>query len=141
MWGVSDAATKPPVTERGDIDAVAALLTRMIAEGQGEAAVAIVVRLLTSLRAEVDALQHKLQAALRMLYGRRSEKLTEAERAELAALLGDAAKPDGAAPSPLVGGEAKPAKKALPKGTAHGRGGKPKGLPEERTPARRDGGG
>lgn len=146
MRAVSDDATTAPVTERSDIDAVAALLTRMIAEGQGESAVAIVVHLLTQMRAEIDALQHKLQAALRMLYGRKSEKLTAADQAELAKLLGDAAKPEGntakpegdaakpeggASPSP-VGDKAKPTKKPLPKEARHGRGGKPAGLPERR---------
>ena len=126
-------ASKPEAPKRAEIDAVAEVLRRMIADGRGDDAVALVVTLLIQMRAEIDALQHKLQVTLRMLYGRKSEKLTEAERAELAGLLGDDAKPEGGTrPKPAEDG-AKPAKKPLPEGAAHGRGGKPTGLPEQRT--------
>jgi hypothetical protein len=131
---MADDAPPPTAPDHAEIDAVASVLRRMIADGHGDDAVALVVKLLVGMRAEIDALQHKLQVTLRMLYGRRSEKLTEAERAELTALLGDEAKPDGAA-RPAAGNGAKPAKKPLPEGAGHGRGGKPSGLPEERTKA------
>jgi len=136
---VPDAAQKNAALDRSDIDAVGALLTRMIAEGQSEAAVSLVVELLSALRDEVDTLGHKLQAALRLLYGRKSEKLSAQDRAELAALLdAAAAKPDDATPPEPAsgggsGGAAKPAKKPLPEGAEHGRGGMPEGLPKRRT--------
>ena len=133
---MTDDAPKPAAPDRAEIDAVAQVLRRMIADGHGDDAVALVVTLLTQMRAEIDALQHKLQVALRLLYGRRSEKLTEAERAELAALLGDGAKPDGAARPPTAEGGAKPAKKPLPEDARHGRGGKPAGLTEHRSATR-----
>jgi transposase len=131
---MADDAPPPSAPDRAEIDAVASVLRRMIADGHGDDAVALVVKLLTQMRAEIDALQHKLQVALRLLYGRKSEKLTEAERAELAALLGDEAKPDAARP-PAADGGSKPTKKPLPPGAGHGRGSKPEGLPEERTKA------
>jgi transposase len=145
--------------KRGERDAVASVLRRLIAEGRGEEAVTLGVDLLTRMREELDALHHKLQVSLRMLYGRRSEKLSAADRAQLAALLSDnaatgntatdtatnAATSDTATSDTATsdtatsdtgtgntadGANAKPAKKPLPPGAAHGRGGKPSGLPE-----------
>ncbi len=134
------AATTPPAPDRSDLDAVRALLVRMIAEGQGDDAVALVIQLLSDMRDENVTLMHRLREALRMLYGRRSEKLTPQDKALLSRMVGVEPTPDGDAsadPTASSGdgatGSSKP-KKTLPEGAAHGRGGdKPKGLSEKRT--------
>ncbi len=119
--------------DRSDLDAVRDLLARLIAEGQGDEAVALVIRLLSELRDENVSLQHRLREALRRLYGRSSEKLNAKDQALLARVLGD-----DATPSPPAGSEgaktppekgAKGAKKPLPEGAAHGRGERPTKLP------------
>ncbi len=64
------------------------------------------VDLLTRMREELDALHHKLQVSLRMLYGRRSEKLSAADRAQLAALLSDNTATDNSATGNTATGNA-----------------------------------
>jgi hypothetical protein len=55
-----------------DLDAVRALLVRLIAQGQGDEAVTLVIHLLSELRDENVTLQQRLREALRRLYGRSS---------------------------------------------------------------------
>lgn len=133
---VTASMPPPPVPDRSDLEAVRVLLMRLIADGQVDDAVALVMGLLSDLREENLSLLHRLREALRRLYGRSSEKLTPTDAALLARVLGpEATPPGGDAPtgSPASSdGGTKPSR-PLPEGAAHGRGSKPEGLPETRT--------
>jgi transposase len=127
--------------DRGDLEAVRALLVRMITEGHREEAVDLVIQLLADLREENVSLLHRLREALRKLYGRSSEKLSQKDKELLTRVLGDAGtQPPGATPmstdnptGPAASQGAAGGTKTLPEGAAHGRGGKPTGLPEKRS--------
>ena len=117
-----------------DLDAVRALLVRLIAQGQGDEAVTLVIHLLSELRDENVTLQQRLREALRRLYGRSSEKLSAQDQALLARVLGGAAAPPSDGPEAVPPKGPKGAKKPLPEGAAHGRGAMPEKLPKDITP-------
>ncbi len=120
--------------DRSDLDAVRELLVRLIAQGQGDEAVTLVIKLLSELRDENVTLQQRLREALRRLYGRSSEKLTAQDQALLDRVLGGAAKPPTSDGNGASTKAAKGAKKPLPEGAAHGRGEMPEKLPKKVTP-------
>jgi hypothetical protein len=97
-----------------DLDAVRALLVRLIAQGQGDEAVTLVIHLLSELRDENVTLQQRLREALRRLYGRSSEKLSAQDQALLARVLGGAAAPPSDGPEAVPPKGAKGARKPLP---------------------------
>jgi len=130
--------------DTSDLVALRALCVAMIREDRTDDALDLVMELLGQLRDHNDALQVRLQSALRRLYGRRSEKLS-AEQLELferllggplaateaaATETGATADPTAADPAPPAGPPAKP-----PRPNA-GRSGMPAGLPQ--TVTRRD---
>ena len=140
---VTSPSESPPPIDRSDLEAVRALLVRMITEGHREEAVDLVIQLLADLREENVSLLHRLREALRRLYGRSSEKLSPQDHELLTRVLGETnTQPPGATPVSADNPTGRPASesnaggtKTLPEGAAHGRGGKPTGLPEKRTRA------
>ncbi|MEI7445609.1 MAG: hypothetical protein WCK28_12020 [Burkholderiales bacterium] len=94
-------------TDARDLDALRALLVSLLAQGQQDDALDLVIELLSQLRDNHDALQVRLQTALRQLYGRRSEKSSPEQLALFEKLRGEvpaAATTDtGAAEQPLGG--------------------------------------
>ena len=129
-----------------DLDALRALLVSLLNEGQHDEAVSLVIRLLADMRDHSDALQVRLQTALRQLYGRRSEKTSPEQLALFEKVLGDAILATGAGvksadettPEATAGDAKDPSSKpsGKPNGTPHGRSEKPKSLPEDVTPIR-----
>jgi transposase len=121
-----------------DLDALGALLRALIEKGQHEELVALVIGLLSDMRDSHDALQVRLQTALRQLYGRRSEKIPAEQLALFEQILGSAlasppeveAATEPSAPAPDKEPRNKPPK-GTPNGTPHGRSDKPTTLPED----------
>ena len=116
-----------------DLDALRALLISLIADGQRDEAVELVIKLLSDLRDNHDALQVRLQTALRQLYGRRSEKVSPEQLALFEKVLGEplASTSDVQSPEETPAQSKDPKKPTgKPNGTPHGRSEKPTGLPE-----------
>lgn len=80
---------------KDDLAPVRAKLESMAHEGRVEELVELVLGLLSRVRDENTALTARLQSALRMLYGRRTEKVSSAQLTLMLEALGDAA-PDAA---------------------------------------------
>ncbi len=129
-----------------DLDALRALLVSLLNDGQHDEAVSLVIKLLADMRDHSDALQVRLQTALRQLYGRRSEKTSPEQLALFEKVLGDAIlatgvgveSADETTPEATAGDAKDPSSKpsGKPNGTPHGRSEKPKSLPEDVTPIR-----
>lgn len=100
--------TQAPSTTKlpDDLVAVKHKLEQLAAEGRVDALIALVVDLLARMRDSHNALATRLAAALRELYGKRSQKVSQEQVSSLLAALGDdapasaTAAKDGAPPSP-----------------------------------------
>lgn len=86
---MTPTAVRTPRDE-SDLEALRTLLGSLIASGQSDEALDLVVSLLGQMRSHNDALQVRLRHALRQLYGRRSEKLNADQLELFARLLADA---------------------------------------------------
>jgi transposase len=73
---------------QSDLDALRALLLKMIGQGQTDDALDLIVGLLSDLRDQNDTLQLRLKTAQRKLYGRSSEKLSPDQLELFTRLLG-----------------------------------------------------
>lgn len=116
-----------------DLAALRARLVTLLAQGQQDEALDLVIELLGHLRDDNDALQVRLKSALRRLHGRSSEKLSAEQLSLFARILGDdAPAPTPATPPPAAKDPATSTGAPLPRrGTPHGRSDKPTTLPEE----------
>ena len=74
-------------TETSDIEGVRAYVLGMLAQGRGAEAIEMLVDLLARLREAHTSTAHRLQEALRQLYGRRSEKTPASQLQMLLAFL------------------------------------------------------
>lgn len=135
--------------DSSDLDALRALLLKMIGQGQTGEALDLIVGLLSDLRDQNDTLQIRLKTALRKLYGRSSEKLSPDQLELFARLLGqDLAVAQASTPSSAPDPSSETASDANPssgptgsaasregkRGRPHGRSGMPEGLPRTTTP-------
>jgi transposase len=119
--------------DRRDVDAVLGQLRAMIEQGAIDAALALVGDLLAQVRDRNDALQIRLQNALRQLYGRRSETLSPDQLELFEALAGTAEPAAKPATEPAAEPAAEPVAPRTKKARPHGRSERPAGLPCERT--------
>jgi hypothetical protein len=71
---VSDTTTPPQEVQ--DLAGVRAMLSKLLADGRGDEMVAMVVGLMEKLLTKNSQLEWRLQAALRQLYRKRSEKVS-----------------------------------------------------------------
>jgi transposase len=71
---VTDSTTPPQEVQ--DLSDVRAMLSKLLADGRGEEMVAMVVGLMEKLLTKNSQLEWRLQAALRQLYRKRSEKVS-----------------------------------------------------------------
>jgi hypothetical protein len=71
---VTDTTTPPQEVQ--DLAGVRAMLSKLLADGRGDEMVAMVVGLMEKLLTKNSQLEWRLQAALRQLYRKRSEKVS-----------------------------------------------------------------
>jgi transposase len=85
--------------KKTDLPQIRALLAGLIAQGQSDEALDLVIEALGTLRDETTSLEVRLQSALRQLYGRRSEKVSPEQLRLLLEQLGAPPAPTDAASS------------------------------------------
>ena len=120
---------------------IRALMQGMLAQGESDAMIELIIALLDSMRSENDTLVVRLKTALRKLYGRSSEKTDSGQMALFSAIMdelgkvetGDIAASESTDPTAPAGPDnaAEPSPKDDKKNTGapHGRGGVPADLP------------
>jgi transposase len=135
--------TPPPLTPRSlaDLDDVRRKLEELLGEGRGEELIEIVLALLADVRDTNTALTVRLRNALRALYGRKSQKISDDQLSLLFAALGqeppeeapkeaEDASPPETSPAPDGPVPQPPAPPVPPRGRG-GRAPLPKQLPRE----------
>lgn len=101
--------SSPPTPVPTDLEQVAEMLRTMMSEGRFDEAIALVLRVVAKVRDHNNRLEQRLAYALRMLYGRRSEKIDPAQLAlmlkegESNAVPGTEPANDAAAPADTAG--------------------------------------
>jgi transposase len=135
--------TEPPLSPRSlaDLDDVRRKLEQLLGEGRGPELIALVVALLAEVRDTNTALTVRLRNALRALYGRKSQKVSDEQLSLLFEALGQdppAAEGKTAEPPPPPPSTTTPdgpvAQPPVPPPPPRGRGGRsplPKDLPRE----------